>query len=107
MLVPSIETNRAPAAKLGVEAERISPPGAATSGFRLWPKAVGPAAEKLVITALRPVTTSVTPGPIRIDARPPRAARYARRFAPSRFVIIPAGNGNWSGMGLGSPSRLS
>jgi hypothetical protein len=55
----------------------------------------------------RPVTTSVDPGPTRIAARPPRVARNARRFAPSRPVIIPLGSGNRSGIGFGWPSRLS
>ena len=44
----------------GVE-ERTSSPGAEMSGLRMWPKSVGPADEKLVITPLRPVWISWMP----------------------------------------------
>ena len=57
MLVPSKTANGAPANSGSVE-ERICPPGAATSGFSLWPKSVGPADEKLVMMPLRPVSIS-------------------------------------------------
>ena len=53
MLVPSKTANGPPA--LGSVAERIWPPGAPTSGFSRWPKAVRPAEEKLVTTPPRPV----------------------------------------------------
>src|SRR3954470_1208328 len=57
MLVPSKTANGAPANSGSVE-ERIWPPGAATSGFSLWSKLVGPADEKLVTIPLRPVSIS-------------------------------------------------
>ena len=38
--------------------EDVEPPGAETSGFSRWPKSVGPADEKLVITPLRSVGIS-------------------------------------------------
>ena len=75
MLVPSKEANGEPPVALRSVAERISPPGAATSGLSACPNAVGPPEEKLVTTPERPVMTSVTPGPTRIGARPPRPAR--------------------------------
>ena len=54
--------------------ERICPPGALTSGFRSWPNAVGPADEKLVITPLRPVSSSSGLSPTRMVVRPPCVA---------------------------------
>ena len=107
MLVPSKLAKGEPPVNWRRVADRISPPGAATSGFSWWPKALGPPAEKLVITPLRPVSISVTPGPIRIGARPPRVPRYARRLAPSRSEIIPERTGRTSGIGFASPKRLS
>ena len=53
MLVPSKTAKGEPANSGSVE-ERICPPGAEMSGFSWWPKSVGPAEEKLVITP-RPV----------------------------------------------------
>ena len=108
MLVPSKTANGAPANSGSVD-ERIWPPGAATSGFSRWSKFVGPAEEKLVMTPLRPVWISC--GSLvevaRKLVRPPCAARYARRFAPSRSEIIPPGSASWIGMKFGSPNRLS
>ena len=41
-------------ANSGSVEERISPPGAETSGFSKWPNAVGPAEEKNIIVPPRP-----------------------------------------------------
>ena len=73
MLVPAKAAN-GPPASADVE-ERISAPGAPTSGLSRWPKAVRPAELKLVTTPLLPVTISSTPWPIRIGARPARPPR--------------------------------
>ena len=54
--------------------ESTSRPGAEMSGFRKWPKSVGPADEKLVITPLRFVCSSRMSAVTRIDACPPFAA---------------------------------
>ena len=43
-----------PAVTRGSVDDRICPPGAETSGFSRWPKAVGPADEKLVTTSAAP-----------------------------------------------------
>ena len=81
MLVPSKTANGAPANSGSVE-ERICPPGAATSGFSLWSKLVGPPEEKLVMIPLRPVWISF--GSLtaleRKVVRPPWPAMYARRL---------------------------
>ena len=53
MLVPSNGANGSLANSGSVE-ERISPPGAETSGFSKWPNAVGPAEEKNIIVPPRP-----------------------------------------------------
>ena len=58
-------------------------PGAETSGFRSWPNAVGPADEKLVITPLRPVSSSSGARPTRI-CRPAAVRRRGRRAAVRR-----------------------
>ena len=108
MLVPSKTANGAPANSGSVE-ERICPPGAATSGFSWWSKLVGPPEEKLVMIPLRPVWISF--GSLtaleRKVVRPPWPARYARRFAPSRSAIIPAGKPRSTAMKFASPERLS
>src|SRR3954454_3574839 len=57
MLVPSNTANGEPAFSGRVE-ERISGPGAATSGLSKCPNGVGPADEKLVTTPPRLVTMS-------------------------------------------------
>src|SRR5439155_2367845 len=49
--VPS-RTAKRDGSKRGRVEERIWPPGAAMSGFRSWPNAVGPAEEELVTTLL-------------------------------------------------------
>src|SRR5581483_2888131 len=104
--VPAKTENVEPVVAGGVD-ERTSSPGAATSGFRNQPKSVGPADEKLVITPERPVWISWMSLETRICAWPPFAARYARRVAPSRSEIIPAGTGRRRGMPFASPKRLS
>ena len=68
--VPSKTAKREESVPGSVE-ERIWPPGAARSGFRSWPKAVGPPDEKLVITPLRPVSSSSGLRPTRTVVRPP------------------------------------
>src|SRR5262249_51420067 len=57
MLVPSRTMKLSPAACFTLE-ERMFSPGAATSGFSLWSKFVGPPEEQLVISPLRPVAIS-------------------------------------------------
>jgi hypothetical protein len=78
MLVPSKGANGEPANSGRVE-ERISPPGAATSGFSRCPNAVGPADEKLVTTPDLPFFASSGSKSKRTLARPPTEARKSRR----------------------------
>ena len=63
--------------------ERIWPPGAPTSGFSWWPKAVSPPEEKLVTMPLRPVTSSCGSGrsgsPSGLRVPPGRSAAPSRR----------------------------
>ena len=73
MLVPSKTANGPP--KAGMVEDRIAPPGAPTSGFRVCPKAVGPPDEKLVTTPLRPLSCCSDSRPMRAGARPLRPAR--------------------------------
>ena len=105
MLVPS-KTAKGERANSGSVEERIWPPGAATSGFRRCPNAVGPAEEKLVTIPLRPVARSAYARPTRIWIRPvvPIAER---RAAPSMSAIMPPGISRMSGIGFASPKRLS
>ena len=77
MLVPSNGAKGAPANSGSVE-ERISPPGAARSGFRRCPNAVGPAEEKLVTTPDLPFFVSSGSKLNRTLARPPTEARKSR-----------------------------
>jgi hypothetical protein len=105
MLVPSKTANGPPA--MASVAERIWPPGAPTSGFNWWPKAVRPPDEKLVTMPLRPVKSSSGSRPTRIGARPPFPARYERSCSPSRSETIPPGSSSWTGMPFASPERLS
>ncbi len=108
MLVPSKTANGAPIDSRRVE-ERICPPGAATSGFSLWSKFVGPAEEKLVMIPLRPVWISrglFSPETVKV-VRPPWASANARRPAPSRSEIIPPGIPSSTPMKFASPKRLS
>src|SRR5438445_12464129 len=107
MLVPSKTANGVPPVNSGSVEERIDPPGAETSGFKRWTKAVGPPEEKLVTIPLRPVSTLWIRLPIVTLDTPPVLARYARRLAPSRSLIMPAGRGSWIGIGFASPGRLS
>ena len=104
--VPSKEANRDASIRGSVE-ERIWPPGAETSGLSSCPNAVGPPEEKLVITPLRPVSSSSASRPTRMVVRPPCSDMNATRRAPSRFEIIPPGIDRLAGMPLASPSRLS
>src|SRR5690242_15845435 len=67
--VPANTENVDPVVAGGVE-ESTSSPGAAMSGFRKWPKSVGPADEKLVITPLRLVGISRMSVDTRIETRP-------------------------------------
>jgi len=55
--VPAKTEKVEPVVSGGVE-DRTSSPGAETSGLRSWPKSVGPADEKLVMTPLRSVWSS-------------------------------------------------
>src|SRR5438309_7125828 len=107
MLVPSKTAKGAPPVNSGRVEERIDPPGAETSGFKRCPNAVGPPDEKLVTIPLRPVLTRWIRLPTVTVVVPPVVARYARRRAPSRSLIIAAGTGSWSGIGFASPGRLS
>ena len=76
--VPSKTANR-DGFVFGSVDERICPPGAERSGFSACPNAVGPADEKLVITPLRPVSSSSGSWPMWIVVRPPDAVIAARR----------------------------
>ena len=107
MLVPSKTANGEPPVNSGSVEERIWPPGAETSGFSRCPNAVGPPDEKLVTTPLRPFSTRSIAVPIVTSAALPFFARYARSRAPSKSVIIPAGNGSSTGIASGPPARLS
>ena len=107
MLVPSKTANGEPPVNDGSVEERIWPPGAATSGFNRSSKFVRPAEEKSVTMPLRPVSSSSIVLPTRTGAEPPFASRYARRRAPSRSEILPAGSCNRIGIGSASPERLS
>ena len=78
MLVPSKGANGEPANSGSVD-ERISPPGAARSGFSRCPNAVGPAEEKLVTTPDLPFFASSGLKLKRTLARPPTEARKSRR----------------------------
>ena len=71
--VPAKTENVEPVVSGGVD-ESTSRPGAERSGFRKWPKSVGPADEKLVMTPLRFVCSSRMSVVTRIDAWPPCAA---------------------------------
>ena len=104
--VPSNTANR-DALVFGSVDDRICPPGAETSGFKACPNAVGPADEKLVITPLRPVSSSSGSWPTRMLVCPPVAAIAARRWSPSRFAIIPPGITICTGIPFASPWRLS
>ena len=77
MLVPSKGANGEPANSGSVE--RISPPGAATSGLSRCPNAVGPAEEKLVTTPDLPFFASSGLKLKRTLARPPTETRKSRR----------------------------
>jgi hypothetical protein len=105
MLVPSKTANGPPACR-SVD-ERIWPPGAETSGFRLCSKAVGPPEEKLVTIPPRPVSVRSGALVTRIGARPPTVARASCRRAPSRSEIIPPGTASATGIEFASPGRLS
>ena len=102
----SVEDREARALVFGRVDERICPPGAARSGLRSCPNAVGPPEEKLVITPLRPVSSSSGSCPIRTVVLPPWAARYARRWSPSRLAIIPPARGSRVGMPFASPCAV-
>ena len=104
MLVPSKDANGAPANSGRVE-ERISPPGAATSGFIRWPNGVGPADENAVIVPPRPGCSSCFANENRTAALPPTPRRKSRSRAPSRSEIVPAGMS--SAIVSASPERLS
>ena len=107
ILVPSKTANGAPLVNSGRVDERIDPPGAETSGFKRCSNAVGPPDEKLVMIPLRPVSTRWIRLPIVTFAAPPVVARYVRRRAPSRSLIMQAGSGSWIGIEFASPGRLS
>src|SRR5436305_4325757 len=68
--VPAKTENVEPVVSGGVD-ESTSRPGAEMSGFNSWPKSVGPAEEKLVITPLRAVWISSMPLETRIAPWPP------------------------------------
>ena len=68
--MPAKTENVEPVVAGGVE-ERTSSPGAEMSGFRKWPKSVGPADEKLVITPPRFVGISSMSLETRIVPCPP------------------------------------
>ena len=106
MLVPSKTANGEPANSGSVE-DRTCAPGAEMSGFSRWPKSVGPAEEKLVITPARPVWISSSSRPTVICAWPPVEAVASSSRFPSRSEIIAIGNPTASGIGFGSPERLS
>ena len=100
MLVPSKTANGAPANSGSVE-ERICPPGADTSGLSWWPNGVGPADEKLVIDAAAAGLRSRAGRWPRRGRRPPAVGGHAaRRRAPSRSAIIPAGSASRIGIGV-------
>jgi hypothetical protein len=104
MLVPSNGANGARANSGSVE-ERISPPGAETSGFSKCLNAVGPAEEKNMIVPPRPGWSCCFANEKRTAALPPTETRKSRSRAPSRSAMVPAGMS--SGSDVGSPGRLS
>ena len=106
MLVPSKTANGACANSGSVE-DRISPPGAVTSGLRRCVKSVGPAEEKLIMIPPRAVCSSRCSNEKRTAARPPIDARKSRNRAPSRSPTIPPGTGSGTPIRPGSPARLS
>ncbi len=90
MLVPAKTAKGEPANSGRVE-DRICAPGAEMSGFSWWPKSVGPADEKLVITPARSVCISRISLPIVIFACPPVEAVASTSRRPSRSEIIAMG----------------
>ena len=105
MLVPS-KTENWEGSSAFVTEERMSPPGADTSGFSWWPKAVGPAEEKKVTTPSRSVWIWRMAVSIRICPRPCEPASASLSRCPSRSEIIPEGTAISTGMPLGVPARL-
>ena len=105
MLVPS-KTENWDGSSAFVTEERMSPPGADTSGFNWWPKAVGPAEEKKVTTPSRSVWIWRMAVSMRICPRPWEPASAVLSRCPSRSEIIPDGTAISTGMPLGVPARL-